>query len=138
MRVTKIVTFAYGHRLSNYGGKCKMLHGHNARLEATIETATLNNTGFVIDFGDLKMELEKIKDIFDHRLLLKDKDPLNKKIANTLPEDWIFWFDVNPTAENIATFIANQLARNIVCDKIIIKLWETDTSFAEYVLPCKT
>ena len=32
-KVTKQIEFCYGHRLLNYDGKCKHLHGHNGLLE---------------------------------------------------------------------------------------------------------
>jgi len=134
MQVTKTITFAYGHRLSSYDGKCKMLHGHNATLAVTIEREHLDDTGFVLDFSDLKKELMKIDAIFDHKLILNDKDELNHKIAENLPEDWIVWFRNNPTAENIAIFIGDLLESEIVCDKLIIKLWETPTSYVEHVV----
>jgi len=129
MQVSKSVTFSYGHRLSNYQGKCRMIHGHNGKLEVTIERETLDDTGFVIDFGDLKKEINEISDYLDHKLLLKFEDDANKKILEVVPKDWIVWFDRNPTAENIADYIITVLKTKIVCDKIIVKLWETDNSF---------
>lgn len=137
MQVTKTIDFAYGHRLTDYNGKCFMLHGHNAKLAVTIDRHELDSTGFVIDFGDLKKELNKISDIFDHRTILNSHDELNQKIAELLPEDWIVWFTNNPTAENIAITIGNILKGEIVCDKMIIKLWETDTSYVEHVIDMK-
>lgn len=137
MQVTKTIDFAYGHRLTDYSGKCKMLHGHNAKLSVTIDRDKLDDTGFVIDFGDLKKELKKIEEIFDHRTILNTHDELNQNIAKLLPEEWIVWFTNNPTAENIAITIGNLLKDEIVCDKMIIKLWETDTSYVEHVLDFK-
>ena len=37
-RVTREIDFCYGHRLLNYDGKCKYLHGHNGRAVITIES----------------------------------------------------------------------------------------------------
>jgi 6-pyruvoyltetrahydropterin/6-carboxytetrahydropterin synthase len=137
MKATKIVSFCASHRLSNYAGNCRRCHGHNFKIEATIESANLTDVGFVIDFGELKTELKKITDMFDHKMILKTEDLQNQKIATVVPEDWITWVDFNPTAENLAQYIADTLKENIVCDKIYIKFWETDTSFAEYSLNCK-
>jgi len=34
--VTKCIEFCYGHRLLDYDGVCKHLHGHNARVEVDV------------------------------------------------------------------------------------------------------
>ncbi|HTN74144.1 MAG TPA: 6-carboxytetrahydropterin synthase, partial [Pirellulaceae bacterium] len=41
-RVSREIDFCYGHRLLNYDGKCKYLHGHNGRAVITIESDTLD------------------------------------------------------------------------------------------------
>ena len=38
-RVTRQIDFCYGHRLLNYEGKCRYLHGHNGRAVIVIEVA---------------------------------------------------------------------------------------------------
>ncbi len=40
-RVTREITFCYGHRLLEYNGKCRHLHGHNGRAVITLSAATL-------------------------------------------------------------------------------------------------
>mgnify|MGYP003412694764 FL=1 len=49
-RVTKEIHFCYGHRLLDYAGKCRHLHGHNGKAVVTLETAELDRLGMVIDF----------------------------------------------------------------------------------------
>ena len=44
-RVTKHIDFCYGHRLLNYEGKCRHLHGHNGRVEVHIEADKLDARG---------------------------------------------------------------------------------------------
>ena len=138
MQITKIFTFDSGHRLSNYQGKCKRLHGHTYRLEITVQ-GDLDNKGMVMDFGDLKTIFkEHIDGKFDHRIMLMKGDKLNEAIAKVLPvgDESICWVDYNPTAENIAKDIMKILQENI--DNQInnikttkVKLYETPTSFAE-------
>ena len=41
-RVTREITFCYGHRLLNYDGKCRHLHGHNGRADQTLEAPPLD------------------------------------------------------------------------------------------------
>lgn len=136
MQITKTFTFDSGHRLSNYIGKCRSLHGHTYKLEITIG-GKINKLGMVMDFGDIKKLFKRsIDSRFDHKTLLFDKDPVNKRLADAIPdgEDWIVWVDYNPTAENIVKEIFNTLhdeLKNTNNQLVKVKLWETPTSFAE-------
>ena len=47
-------TFAAGHALRNYKGKCENVHGHNFRVQVTIEGERLDETGMLVDFIDVK------------------------------------------------------------------------------------
>ena len=49
-RVTREIQFCYGHRLLNYDGKCKYMHGHNGRAIIAIEADKLDDRGMVLDF----------------------------------------------------------------------------------------
>ena len=51
--VTKRIDFCYGHRLLDYDGVCRNLHGHNAVVEIDIRTETLDARNMVVDFGDM-------------------------------------------------------------------------------------
>ena len=42
-RVTREIFFCYGHRLLNYEGKCRHLHGHNGRAVITLEGPNWTN-----------------------------------------------------------------------------------------------
>jgi len=48
--VTRRIDFCYGHRLLNYDGVCKHLHGHNAIVEVDIRSNTLDERNMVVDF----------------------------------------------------------------------------------------
>ena len=129
-RVTREIHFCYGHRLLNYDGKCKYLHGHNGRAIITIESATLDERGMVLDFSDIKNVVSTwIDEKLDHRMLLHNTDPvvpLLEKMGEPL-----FLMDENPTAENIARLIFEFTASRgfpiVEC-----QLWETPRCFATY------
>ncbi len=75
-RVTREIDFCYGHRLLNYDGKCKYLHGHNGRAVITIESDKLDARGMVIDFSDIKRVVSNwIDENLDHRMILHRDDP---------------------------------------------------------------
>ena len=70
-RVTREIDFCYGHRLLDYAGKCKFLHGHNGRAVIVIESDTLDERGMVLDFSDIKRVVSRwIDEHLDHRMLL--------------------------------------------------------------------
>jgi 6-pyruvoyltetrahydropterin/6-carboxytetrahydropterin synthase len=134
------ITFDAAHRLSNYEGKCKRIHGHTYKVFVEVSADSLNNWGAVIDFGDLKkMMNDHIDAIYDHKLLLFVDDPINKKISAALPiDDWIYWMNSNTTAENIAKEIYTEIRvilktltkSNVSVNKVTV--YETPKNGASY------
>ena len=128
--VTKELRFCYGHRLLNYDGKCKHLHGHNARVLITMQGNSLDNLGMVVDFSTLKKVVGGwLDDTFDHVMLLHKDDPIIPELER-LAEPFVR-LDVNPTAENIAKMIFDY-AQAEGFPVVEVTLWETETSFATY------
>jgi len=118
-------TFAAGHSLRNYKGKCENVHGHNYRIRVTMEGDHLNSIGLLIDFIELKRVMRKTIEYLDH------------KFINDVPP-----FDVeNPSAENIAKFFYEEIAAGMKLQEAEnepklaeVRVWETDTSIASYRL----
>jgi len=129
-RVTQEIDFCYGHRLLNYSGKCRHLHGHNGRAIIVLEGEELDERGMLVDFGDIKAKLRTwIDDNLDHRMILCDRDP----VLPTLQEmgEPLHIIDVNPTAESIAKVIY-QRAVEFELPVLEVSLWETPRSRATY------
>lgn len=129
-RVTQEIEFCYGHRLLNYSGKCRHLHGHNGRAVIVMEGSRLDERGMVVDFSEIKSLLRDWIDAeLDHRMILCDRDPALpflrelKEPLHVIPE--------NPTAENIAKLIFEQ-ARKQGFPVVQVDLWETPRSYATY------
>src|SRR3569833_1021058 len=100
-------TFAAGHALRNYHGKCENVHGHNYRVQVGIEGPELNETGLLHDFSDLKKRLRATTEYLDHQFI-NDLKP----------------FDViNPSAENIAKFICEEVQKGIGVPIAYVKVW---------------
>ena len=114
-------TFAAGHALRNYKGRCENVHGHNFKVQVTIEGERLDETGMLVDFVDVKKSMQAVIARLDHQYL------------NEIPP-----FDVkNPSAENIAEHfyvsMTEGLAENPVAVRIReVKVWETDIQSASY------
>lgn len=129
-RVTREIDFCYGHRLLNYEGKCKHLHGHNGRAVITIESETLDERGMVLDFSDIKRVVSNwIDENLDHRMILCRDDPARSSLEQ-LGEP-LFLVDENPTAENIAKLIFD-FTKSQGFPIVEVRLWETPRCFATY------
>ena len=127
-QVSKEIRFCYGHRLLNYSGKCRHLHGHNGRAVITLATASLDSLGMVADFSDIKRVVGGwIDDHLDHRMLLHKDDPALPALREQ--GEPVFVLDVNPTAENIAKLICDVAVRQGF-PVVEVRLWETDDSCA--------
>lgn len=129
-RVTREIDFCYGHRLINYDGKCRHLHGHNGRAVISLEAPSLDEKGMLVDFGEIKREVQRwIDETLDHNLLLCKDDP----ILPVLQErgERVFVMDDNPTAENIARLIFDH-ARKAGLPVVEVLLWETPNCHAAF------
>ena len=124
-KVTKHIDFCYGHRLLNYSGQCRQLHGHNGRVEVDVEAKTLDERGMVVDFSDIKSVLKAwIDETLDHRMLLCKSDPVLPLLRQN--GELFYLMDDNPTAENIAKLIYEH-AKSQCLPVVEVRLWETPT-----------
>ena len=118
--VTIEQTFAAGHALRNYHGKCENVHGHNYRCQVTLEGAELDHTGLLMDFVALKRTLQSVIDRLDHQWL-NDLPPFDK---------------INPSAENLAKYFYDRVNEGVKPGVPVriseVCVWETDTSSAAY------
>ena len=129
-RVTRQIDFCYGHRLLNYQGKCRHLHGHNGRAVLTLAGTELDERGMLLDFGEMKRIVQRwIDDEWDHRMILRRDDPAVAALTE-LGEPLVL-IDVNPTAENLARLIF-EYARQRGLPVVEVRLWETPKCSASY------
>lgn len=128
--ISRQMDFCYGHRLPGHAGKCRFLHGHNGRVEITIQAESLNDGGMVMDFGELRSGIEAwIDEELDHHTILFREDPLLLMLRNAGQK--IVEMDAIPTAENIAAMIF-QKARDMNLNVVRVCVWETARNAAEF------
>ena len=119
-------TFAAGHALRGYRGKCENVHGHNYKIHVILEGPTLNPIGLLCDFKDLKEAIQSAIRKLDHQFL------------NEIPP-----FDVvNPSAENLAKYFYEEVSclleeagsgnAGAPCNVRRVTVWETETTKATY------
>ena len=113
-------TFASGHSLRNYHGKCENVHGHNYRVEVTFQGDRLNEAGLLVDFVEVKHLMNKVIDYLDHQYI-NDLKP----------------FDVlSPSGENLAKYFHDEIRAGLGEQDPAriseVKIWETDITAAVY------
>lgn len=127
---TKQIYFCYGHRLLNYAGKCRNLHGHNAKAEITLQSDHLDDRAMVVDFDDIERLVKSwIDEHIDHKMLLAESDPLLPVLREQGVDCYVM--QSNPTAEAIARMIY-ECAQVQGFPVVEVTVWETESSFASY------
>jgi 6-pyruvoyltetrahydropterin/6-carboxytetrahydropterin synthase len=112
-------TFAAGHALRGYKGKCENVHGHNYKVQVIVGGEQLNSAGLLMDFVDLRGAIKGLVERLDHHFL-NDLKPFD---------------DLNPSAENLAKYFFDELdpqVRERGLRVQAVKVWETDTTSATY------
>ncbi len=120
-------SFAAAHFLRDYHGKCENLHGHNYKVFVHVEGKNLDAGGMLLDFSVLKKALKTVCEELDHKNL----------------NDFEY-FDQNPSAERIASYIYEKLVciipdlkKNSESDKkthiFAVDVFETDTNRARFL-----
>ncbi len=111
--------FDAAHFLRGYKGKCETLHGHRFQVVARISATGLDDIGLAYDFTDLKQHLGSILVRFDHSCL-NDVPPFDK---------------INPSSENIATTIYNELRPRLAGAAVTlssVEVWESPQTKVVY------
>ncbi len=103
--VKKRLEISAAHKLVlDYDSKCTNLHGHNWIIDVYLKSDTLDKNGMVMDFTHIK---NKIVDKFDHKVI-------NEVV------------DFNPTAENLAKYICDELSP--YCYRVDVQESENNTA----------
>jgi 6-pyruvoyltetrahydropterin/6-carboxytetrahydropterin synthase len=89
-QVVRSFTFEAAHRLPHVppDHKCYRLHGHSFRVELWVEGEVGRESGWVVDFADLKRAWEPLHERLDHRCL-NDVEGLENPTSEVLA-GWIW------------------------------------------------
>jgi 6-pyruvoyltetrahydropterin/6-carboxytetrahydropterin synthase len=129
-------SFDSAHFLSNYNGKCKNIHGHRWKIVVEIVSEELiadgKEKGMVSDFSNLKRDIGKIADYFDHAFIY-EIGSLKKSTVNALIDEGFRLVEVSfrPTAENFARYIFEAIKKKNYTVKCVT-VYETPTNCASY------
>jgi 6-pyruvoyltetrahydropterin/6-carboxytetrahydropterin synthase len=111
--------FDAAHSLRGYKGKCETLHGHRFKIVAAVKGNKLDDIGLAYDFTLLKKYLGEIIAKYDHTNL-NDVSPFTR---------------INPSSENIAVTIYNELKEELTGAPVSldnIEVWESPHSRVTY------
>jgi 6-pyruvoyltetrahydropterin/6-carboxytetrahydropterin synthase len=120
--VTVEDTFAAGHYLRNYKGKCENPHGHNYKVRITLTGRDLDKAGLLLDFKDLREVMKGTIERLDHQMI-NELEPFT---------------ELNPSAENLAKYFydqSNAKLERVTNGRVRVKnvtIYETETTTATY------
>ena len=119
-RLKTSAAFEAAHRIVDYPGKCRRLHGHNWTVEVEIVGAELDDLGMLVDFKLVKKHLNAALETLDHQYL----------------NELSMFADKNPTAENLAKFVFDELAKTDFLRGGVsiaaVSVWESPHSCVTY------
>lgn len=118
MDIFKVFTIEAAHRLPNVpaGHKCARLHGHSFRIELQVTGTPGADSGWIMDFADIKAAFEPLYAQLDHHYL-NDVPGLE-----------------NPTSEQLAIWIWDRLKPALPLLSGVV-VHETCTSGCRYAGP---
>ena len=111
--------FDAAHSLRGYKGKCEALHGHRFKIVVSVRGNKLDEIGLAYDFTLLKKNLGEIIAKYDHTNL-NDVSPFTR---------------INPSSENIAVTVYDELKKKLTGAPVSlasIEVWESPQSRVTY------
>ena len=119
--ITKKFRFDSAHYLPGMpeGHKCRRLHGHSFKMEVNVLGEIDAETGYLIDFGEIKQIVKPYVDMLDHWCINEVGERDNIELLK------------NPTSENIAKWYYETLKPKIKGLHSIL-IHETCTTKCEY------
>jgi 6-pyruvoyltetrahydropterin/6-carboxytetrahydropterin synthase len=110
--------FSAAHSIRGYQGDCSRLHGHNYTVEVKVNADSVDKIGMCVDFRELKKITKETIKVIDHTNL----------------NDNPFFKENNPTAENIARFIFEEIKTRIKGKLSLdsVTVWESDDYAVTY------
>jgi len=114
--------FEAAHYLRSYRGIAEPLHGHSYKVEVELGAGEggLDGDAIAVDFVVARRELERIAKILDYGCI-NDVEPFT---------------EINPSAENIARWFADEIGQALESERAIVHsvvIWEGPVNSVRYV-----
>jgi 6-pyruvoyltetrahydropterin/6-carboxytetrahydropterin synthase len=149
-RIAKTFEVEYGHRLCKHPEKCRFPHGHSLRIEIVARGRVLDGNDMVCDYKALKVLVSEVVGRLDHAMALNSDDP-HLEAYRAVGERLLLFDRQDPTTEVLAKWIYEGVADRLSTAPTVtseggvryavpadlelerVRVWETRTSWAEYV-----
>ena len=149
-RIAKTFEVEYGHRLCKHPAKCRFPHGHSLRIEIVARGHRLDDNDMVCDYKALKVLVSEVVDRLDHAMALNSEDP-HLESLQAVGDRVLLFEGEDPTTEVLTRWIFNGVAERLAkaggvtshgdveyrippdLELERVRVWETRTSWAEYV-----
>jgi len=131
--------FCAGHRLYKHESKCAFFHGHNYRVDIEVVGqgggTEVDAVGRVVDFSQIKHRMLGWLDAhWDHAFIVFEQDQNALAAVRMVEPTKYFVLPWNPTAENMARYLLEVVAPEVLGDLGVIarevRVWETEESCA--------
>ena len=131
--------FCAGHRLYQHESKCAFFHGHNYRVDIEVVGqgggTEVDAVGRVVDFSQIKQRMLGWLDAhWDHAFIVFEQDENALAAVRMVEPTKYFVLPWNPTAENMARYLLEVVAPEVLGDLGVIarevRVWETEESCA--------
>jgi 6-pyruvoyltetrahydropterin/6-carboxytetrahydropterin synthase len=146
-RICKHIVVESGHMLAKHPDKCQFPHGHTRRVEFVLEADELDANDMVCDFKVITTAVNDLIQSYDHSMCMNTDDPKYAEFKAAYGDRVIGFASVDPTTEVIARTIFDACKARLILYAqrsdvqfalrnhvrlIRIRVWETETSWAEY------
>ena len=127
--------FCAGHRLYQHESKCAFFHGHNYSVDIEVVGqgggTEVDSVGRVVDFSQIKQRMLGWLDAhWDHAFIVFEQDENALAAVRMVEPTKYFVLPWNPTAENMARYLLEVVAPEVLGDLGVIarevRVWETE------------
>jgi 6-pyruvoyltetrahydropterin/6-carboxytetrahydropterin synthase len=147
-RICKTVDVESGHMLSKHPDECRYPHGHTRKVEFLLEATKLDRNEMVCDFKIVKEIIGEYLEGFDHAICVNTMDPAYPELRARYGDRVIPFDNEDPTTEVLARLIFDKFSERLAdyarktdaqyplradVRLVSVKVWETASSWAEYV-----
>jgi 6-pyruvoyltetrahydropterin/6-carboxytetrahydropterin synthase len=149
-RICKQIVVESGHMLAKHPDKCQFPHGHTRRVELVLEADELDGNDMVCDFKVITQAVGDLLASFDHAMCMNTDDPQYAAFKAAYGDRVIGFEHTDPTTEIMARTIHDACRARLALHAaepaatfplragvrlLRVRVWETETSWAEYEPP---
>jgi len=123
--------FDAAHRLMHHKGLCHHIHGHTWKVEVALKGDPDKETGMIVDFANVKERVEKhVLEFLDHACIINKQD----FVKGFLKSQGFKYAEIDgePTCENLAKMIYQQVKMTLSQQLYWVQVWESENASAVY------